>query len=871
MKNSITTRLLTYILLFSAITAIVLTAMQLYANYQRDVVHLNQKIELIRVTNLDRMKESLLPFNQKDLALQLEGILLGSDIVQLEIKDAQGRVLAQAGLAPVQDVLTHDFPITQLDRGQQKNIGTLQITATLSGVYERLWATCVVIFISQAFNIFLLSLFLLLVFQWLVNRDVASLIHKINSINPGDGSQPVFHDNQTIVIPPDTCSELVTAITSKQKKRQDTNHELHLTLKVLERAQQLTKIGNWNWDVVRNITTWSNELCRITGIAPEEYDGTYEMYLSCIHPEDKERFQALTQQVMTEKGPYHAEYRIVRKNDGAVRFVREVGLVTLDSGGNLSNILGTIQDITERKTTEKSLKESEERFRSMVQNVPGIVYRCELKAPWYVEFINEEVYALTGYSQRDFLENRIGFGELVVSEDLPRVEKVVGDGIAAFMPYEVEYRLNHADGSIRYFHEKGRGVYDADRKPLWLDGVIIDITDRKRTEEEQAKLMKQLMHAQKNEALGTLAGGIAHDFNNILAAIMGYTELVLLDLPEDGQNYKDLNQVYTASIRARELIRQILTFSRTNEENRLPLNLGLIVKEALRLLRSSLPTSIDIAQDIDAECGEIMADATQLHQIIMNLGTNAFHAMEEHGGLLSIALHQVRLSEDELNYDQHHPPGDYVCLTVSDTGGGIPQTDLERIFEPYYTTKKQGKGTGLGLALVQGIVNSHNGMLFLKSKEGEGTEFTLYFPVIPTDGKVSQQEDLIEVLSGGSGNILVVDDEAVIGEMVKAMLEAMGYTVTLFISSLEAADHFAKEPKGFDLLITDQTMPGLTGLELIQKVLQLRPDLPIMLCTGYSSQVSTENYLKKGISTLLMKPVDRNTLVRGVRELLAGR
>ncbi|MDA3831964.1 MAG: PAS domain-containing protein, partial [Spirochaetales bacterium] len=547
MKNSITTRLLTYILLFSAITAIVLTGMQLYANYQRDVVHLNQKIELIRVTNLDRMKESLLSFNQKELALQLEGILLGSDIVQLEIKDDQGRVLAQAGLAPVQDFLTHDFPITQYDRGQQKNIGTLQITATLSGVYEQLWATWVVIFISQAFNIFLLSLLLLLVFQWLVNRDVASLIHKINSIDPGDGSQPVFHNDQPIVIPPAICSELVTAMTSMQKKMQDINHELHLTLKILERAQQLTKIGNWNWDVVRNITTWSNELCRITGIAPEEYDGTYEMYLSCIHPEDKERFQALTQQIMAEKGPYHAEYRIVRKNDGAVRFVREAGLMTLDSDGNLSNILGTIQDITERKTVEEALKESEERFRSMVQNVPGIVYRSQLKAPWHVEFINEEVTALTGYAQRNFLENRMAFGELIVPEDLGRVEKVVDDCIAAFIPYEVEYSLNHADGSIRYVHEKGRGVYDADRKPLWLDGVVIEITERKRAEEEQAKLLKQLMHAQKNEAIGTLAGGIAHDFNNILAAIMGYTELVLLDLPEDGQNYKDLNQVYTAS------------------------------------------------------------------------------------------------------------------------------------------------------------------------------------------------------------------------------------------------------------------------------------------------------------------------------------
>ena len=870
MNNKITKRLFIYTLCFSSFMTLVLTALQLNANYRQEVVNLEQKIELVRFANMDNIKNSLFSFNRQALARQLQGMLRVPNIIYIEIQDEQGTVVAQAGTPQVKNILRNNFSIPHLSQDPSKSIGSVHITATLAGIYQQLWSTWLVVLASQALKIFFISFCIFFIFKWFVIGDLVKLVDKIKDFDPVEDDQLIFQDKQTNVTENDIFDRLVGSINSMQKKLQVSNQELHSTLEILERAQQVAKIGNWCWDLVRDVTTWSDELCRIVGISQEEYDGTYEIYLSCIHPEDKEQFQALTKRILKEKGAYHEEYRLVRKNDGAVLYVREEGLVTVDANGNPTSILGTIQDITERKKAELSLKENEERFRTLVENVPGIVYRCNLPAPWKVQHISEDVYALTGYPQQDFLQDKVTFGQLIAAEDLPLVEKEVADGIAEFRPYMVEYSIHHADGSRRFFYEKGRAIYDQERNPLWLDGVIIDISDRKRAEEEKSTLLKQLLHAQKSEAIGTLASGIAHDFNNILSSIMGYTELVLLDLPEEEATYQDLKQVYAAAIRARDLIRQILTFSRSGEENKMPQDVGLIVREALKLLRSSLPTSIDIRQDINMECKKIMADASQLHQIVMNLCTNAFHAMEEGGGVLSVALQQVRLTEADLVNDNQHEPGDYVRLIVRDTGKGISPENVDRIFEPYFTTKTQDKGTGLGLALVQGIVHRHNGMVSLKSTEGEGTEFTVFFPAISTDCQVPQQEDIRKVLPGGSENILVVDDEVPIAQMVKKVLRQLGYNVTAFTSSVEALDCFSKDPQSFDLLITDQTMPGLVGIELIQKVLQIRPDLPSILCTGYSSQVTTDNYLNKGIRKMLMKPMESKTLAYGVREVLDG-
>jgi len=335
-----------------------------------------------------------------------------------------------------------------------------------------------------------------------------------------------------------------------------------------------------------------------------------------------------------------------------------------------------------------------------------------------------------------------------------------------------------------------------------------DITERKRMEKEKKKLEARLRQAQKMEAIGTLAGGIAHDFNNILFPILGYSEMLMNDAPDNSDLKRDLSMIFNGTKRARDLVKQILAFSRQREYDLKPIKVHLVVKEALKLIRSSIPATIDIMQNI-IDCELVMADYTQIHQVAMNLLTNAYHAMEKKGGKLKVTLKEVDLRADDL---KGMPPGTYVRLTISDTGIGMDQSTIDRIFDPYFTTKKEGKGTGLGLAVVHGIIKSHGGHISVYSELGKGSEFHVY-------------------------------------------LKRLGYDVTSCTSSVEALKAFQANPDNFDLIITDMTMPDMTGDQLAQKIMEIRTDIPIILCSGFSEKMSNEKAKSLGIKEFLMKPV----------------
>lgn len=370
------------------------------------------------------------------------------------------------------------------------------------------------------------------------------------------------------------------------------------------------------------------------------------------------------------------------------------------------------------------------------------------------------------------------------------------------------------------------------------------------------------------EAIGTLAGGIAHDFNNILAAIMGYAEMAEEEVPEDSPARSDLEKVLKASRRARDLVKHILTFSRQSEQELGPIQPYLIINEALKLLRASIPATIEIKQRLDKHSGFIIADPTQMHQVIMNLCTNAVHAMEESGGNLEVELKNDILTDDDLTgYLAEARPGTYVKLTVSDSGRGISPENLDRIFEPYFSTKETGKGTGMGLAVVHGIVQSLGGSLTVSSEPGKGTTFNLYFPLAEL-GKVIEYSENENCPSGDGINILFVDDEEIIVNINKKILEHLCYSVTVRSSSLEALETFKSAPGKFDLVITDQTMPGMTGIELAGEILSIRPDIPIILSTGYSEQVNRERVQAAGISEFIMKPIGKNELAETIDRVL---
>ncbi len=397
-----------------------------------------------------------------------------------------------------------------------------------------------------------------------------------------------------------------------------------------------------------------------------------------------------------------------------------------------------------------------------------------------------------------------------------------------------------------------------------------EIKVHQQLDNEKKQLEDQLRQAQKMEAIGTLAGGIAHDFNNILAAIMGHTELAQMQLAQKDQAERCLSEVLRASDRAKDLVAQILSFSRQSDSELKPLQISIVIKEALRLIRSTLPTTIHINKMIQDQNSIIVGNATQIHQIMMNLCTNAAHAMQGKDGSLTIAFKAVDVEIDDLTESTSYPPGlgpgRYVCLSVADTGQGIPKHLINRIFDPYFTTKDKAVGTGLGLAVVQGIVQNHGGIIEVESSEGEGTSFYVYLPRV--ESEIKNEIKTLQAIPDGHENILYVDDDATLAELGGKLLTTLGYRVTTETYPHHALEMFLEQPQTFDLIITDLIMPGLTGEALAAKILKHSPDMPIIVCTGFSERLSEDQLSQSGIKGILYKPITIHHLAQVIRQVL---
>lgn len=512
----------------------------------------------------------------------------------------------------------------------------------------------------------------------------------------------------------------------------------------------------------------------------------------------------------------------------------------------------------QKKENEKALRISDERLKLALDSVSDAVW------DWRVDtgevYFSSRWYTMLGYNPYELPQEFETWRRLLHPDDLPDSEKKVYRHLEYAEPFEMEFRMRTKDNQWRWILARGKTVERNDQgKAVRMLGTHVDITERK-------KMEVIIQETQKMESIGNLAGGIAHDFNNILFPIVGNSEMLIEDLTEGTLEYENAKEILRAGKRGSDLVKQILAFSRQSEHQIIPTRIQKILKEVLKLSRSTIPSDIEINQDIQKDCGLIMADPTQIHQVAMNLITNALHAVEANRGTISIGLKEEVLHTSN-GFNSAVEPVKHAVLSVSDTGEGIPPQVVHRIFEPYFTTKQRGKGTGLGLAVVHGIIREHGGDIKVSTETGRGTTFNVYIPLM-------KRTDTYEIVENGEdipvGNerILLVDDEESIAKIEKQMLERLGYQVTSQTSSLDAVEVFRTDPDIFDIVITDMTMPNMTGDDLAKEILSIKPNTPIIICTGFSERIDKKQAETIGIKGFLLKPVVKSDMAQMVREVL---
>lgn len=522
--------------------------------------------------------------------------------------------------------------------------------------------------------------------------------------------------------------------------------------------------------------------------------------------------------------------------------------------GKVSMIVEQLQDITERRDNEAELR----RLASAIHHVAETIVITDNNGN--IKYANPSFEQTTGFSCREVLGKNPNILKSGVQED--SFYKELWQTITSGETWYGRMVNRKKDGSL--FTE------DVSISPVGDDnGRIIEFVAVKRDITNELNLEAQLFQAQKMEAIGSLAGGIAHDFNNILFPMMGYGEMLQMDLPEDSFLQDYVLEILRASKRAKALVQQILAFSRQSDHEKAAVRIQSILNEVIRFSRASLPSTITVKTSLDKKCRPVLADPNQIHQVAMNLITNALHAMEEKGGDLCVSLREVFIEEDMMPVSPL-PRGFYAHLAISDTGCGIDPSIQDKIFNPYFTTKEKGKGTGIGLAVVHGIVKSHGGSIELKSEPHKGTTFDIFLPCIKEDGGEIHRDTIIPA-SGGDERILVVDDEEPIARMLRQILERLGHSVTVRTSSIEAFQLFKDNPERFDLIITDMTMPGMTGDRLSMEIKKIRPNMPIIICTGFSEKINEEIARSMGIDGYVFKPVLQNELTAMIRSVLSSR
>jgi len=618
------------------------------------------------------------------------------------------------------------------------------------------------------------------------------------------------------------------------------------------------------------IVTYGNKKSsEVFGYTPEEFADSFSIFRIAIPEEAQKAQKNMAIMARGERSSNNHEYTAIRKDGTTFPLVLYSSAII--TNGRFSGVRGVSVDLTDVKKAEETIRNMaiKERmvreFQTLIDNIPGAVYRINEEGKTTILSMVKEF--LADFSKEEFEAGLFESMELIHPEDRHMVEhsnRTIGKTTASAT---LTYRIVSRRGAFRWVEDRRTPAFSSKGEFSGIDGILFDITRRVKTQEEKDALESRLRNTQRLETIGTLAGGIAHDFNNILTPMLGYAEMGLSSLAEEDPLHDYFNEIIHAAERAKNLVGQVLTFSRAQESQPTTVHIPTIIEEALKLLRPSIPATITIQKDIDAASRNILADPSQIHQVIVNLAANAFQAMEESGGILSIKLHEMVPDRQLRRLLPTLQKVTHIHLSITDTGKGMDEATLERIFEPFFTTKSVNKGTGLGLSVVHGIITGYKGEITVESSQGKGTTFHVYLPVIE-DKLVAKPE--VEPVQGGNGNILFVDDEQATVTMMKTLIPQLGFTIEPFSSPQKALERYHENPGNIDLLITDLTMPGMTGIELAAETHKLNPDLPVILITGYGKDIELTTPINRyGISRFLKKPVRRSELATTINEVIS--
>lgn len=870
-KNVLAWRLIIAILLFSLLITLVSTGVQLYVDFRRDISSIEKSLDQVEESNLDAISAGLWQYDMELVRTQMEGISRLQDVVYLAVYDGE-RLLLAVGEPSSEAGMIRDMPLGLTENGQRIPLGTLHVEVSMTGLRSRLLNRLVVILITQATQIFLVSSFIFFLFYRLIGSHLDKMAEfarglRLDTLNtrmelarppPGPGRRSYDELDEV----ENALNGMRLRLSEDIRKRQEAESALRASEMSYRRLVQNIPGVVHRFSLSDRKTEFISESVKqVTGRDAAEFlDGSIRL-CDLVYPDDRDLVSQAIEQSRRQGKPYEVEYRLGESGNDC-RIIQEYGAPLAEDLEGRSWVDAVFFEVTARRETERRLDTSTRLLHTLIEATTDAVFIKDTQGRYLL--VNSATLRAMGKDEAEVLGRRDA--DIFPSESASVIEQADAMVLASGISQTLEERIESAYGDSYWFVNKSP-IFDGDGKLLGLVGISRNVTERMLAEQERESLEKRLQQAQKMEALGTLAGGIAHDFNNILSVVLGYAELLQDDLAHQEVPRQKVDHVLKAGYRARDLVQQILAFSRMTEEKLIHIQPASSIREGLKLLRATIPANIVIREAIDPYCRVIAVNPIQLHQVLMNLCTNASHALEETGGTIEVSLQNRQLAAGEVP-EAPRLQGEVVELRVTDDGPGIEEEMLGRIFEPYFTTKGVGKGTGMGLSIVHGIAAKCGGAAICSSMPGNGASFSVFFPAVAAP--LDQPEVELDAVPKGTERILLVDDEPPLLEVARLMLEKLGYTVSAFASGLAALSAFEDDPDAFDLVLTDQTMPDITGANLAGRILRIRPGMPILLCTGFSAVIGEEKAREIGIAAYVHKPLKIREIAMLLRQLLDG-